>query len=77
MDNLVPGNPCSPTKPDGRDDVEDKLRDGKPKYLADTPRFIQYLRSTSVRYRELTPLLRLLDKVENIQAVTGYAFGRV
>ncbi len=53
------------------------LRDGKPKYLADTPRFIQYLRSTSVRYRELTPLLRLLDKVENIQAVTGYAFGRV
>ena len=53
------------------------LRDGKPKYLADTPRFIQYLRSTSARYRELTPLLRLLDKVENIQAVTGYAFGRV
>lgn len=53
------------------------LRDDKPKYLADTPRFIQYLRSTSARYRELTPLLRLLDKVENIQAVTGYAFGRV
>ena len=53
------------------------LRDGKPKYLADTPRFIQYLRSTSARYRELTPLLHLLDKVENIQAVTGYAFGRV
>ncbi|MBP8018601.1 MAG: phosphotransferase [Hylemonella sp.] len=53
------------------------LRDGKPKYLADTPRFIQYLRSTSARYRELTPLLRMLDKVENTQAVTGYAFGRV
>jgi aminoglycoside/choline kinase family phosphotransferase len=53
------------------------LRDGKPQYLADTPRFIQYLRSTAGRYRELIPLLRLLDKVENIQAVTGYAFGRV
>ena len=53
------------------------LRDGKPQYLADAPRFIQYLRGTSARYRELTPLLRLLDKVENIQAVTGYAFGRV
>ena len=53
------------------------LRDGKPNYLADTPRFIQYLRGTAGRYRELTPLLRLLDKVENIQAVTGYAFGRV
>ena len=28
------------------------LRDGKPKYLADTPRFIAYVRATADRYRE-------------------------
>ena len=53
------------------------LRDGKPKYLADTPRFIGYMRATASRYRELTPLLRLLDQIEGAEAVTGYAFGRV
>lgn len=53
------------------------LRDGKPRYLADAPRFIQYLRATAARYRELTPLLRLIDRVEGIQAPSGYAFGRV
>ena len=53
------------------------LRDGKPKYLADTPRFIGYMRATASRYRELTPLLRLLDQIEGVQAASGYAFGRV
>ena len=53
------------------------LRDGKPKYLADTPRFIGYIRATAARYRELTPLLRLIDQVENIQPVVGYAYGRM
>ena len=53
------------------------LRDGKPKYLADAPRFIGYIRATAGRYRELAPLLRLLDQVEGTQAATGYAFGRV
>jgi aminoglycoside/choline kinase family phosphotransferase len=53
------------------------LRDGKPKYLADTPRFIGYMRATAGRYRELTPLLRLLDLIEGEQAVSSYAFGRV
>ena len=53
------------------------LRDGKPKYLADTPRFIAYIRATAGRYRELAPLLRLLDEVEGTQGLTGYAFGRV
>jgi aminoglycoside/choline kinase family phosphotransferase len=38
------------------------LRDGKPKYLADAPRFIAYIRHTAGRYRELTPLLRLVDE---------------
>jgi aminoglycoside/choline kinase family phosphotransferase len=53
------------------------LRDGKPQYLADTPRFINYIRSTASRYRELAPLLRLVDEVENIQSITGFAYGRV
>jgi len=53
------------------------LRDGKPKYLADTPRFVMYVRNTASRYRELTPLLRLIDEVEGLQAATGFAYGRV
>jgi len=53
------------------------LRDGKPRYLADTPRFIGYIRATAARYRELTPLLRLIDEVEGSQAQTGYAFVRM
>ena len=38
-------------------------RDGKPKYLADTPRFLGYAVSVSKRYRELAPLARLLDEL--------------
>jgi len=53
------------------------LRDGKSKYLADTPRFITYLRATCERYRELKPLLRLIERVEGIEIGNGYAFGRV
>jgi aminoglycoside/choline kinase family phosphotransferase len=52
------------------------LRDGKSRYLADTPRFIAYIRATSARYRELKPLLRLLDQIENTPARDGYQFGR-
>jgi aminoglycoside/choline kinase family phosphotransferase len=39
-------------------------RDGKPKYLADTPRFIGYARAVAKRYAALAPLLELLDEVE-------------
>jgi aminoglycoside/choline kinase family phosphotransferase len=53
------------------------LRDGKPRYLADAPRFIAYIRSTAGRYRELKPLLRLVDKVEGIADAGTYVFGRV
>jgi len=52
------------------------LRDGKAKYLADAPRFIHYIRATALRYRELTPLLRLIDEVEGWQAASGFAYGR-
>ena len=53
------------------------LRDGKPQYLADTPRFIAYLRATCRRYRELGPLLRLIETIEGIEIPNAYAFGRV
>jgi hypothetical protein len=53
------------------------LRDHKPKYLADTPRFIQYIRATAGRYKELTPLLRLLDQLEGQTPNVSYAFGRM
>jgi aminoglycoside/choline kinase family phosphotransferase len=52
------------------------LRDGKPHYLADTPRFVNYLLTTCARYRELKPLLRLIERVEGIETTSGYAFGR-
>ena len=53
------------------------LRDGKPKYLADAPRFIAYIRATASRYRELTPLLRLIDEVEGTPPQVGFAYGRM
>jgi aminoglycoside/choline kinase family phosphotransferase len=39
-------------------------RDGKPHYLKDTPRFLTYIRETGKRYKEFTPLLRLMDSLE-------------
>jgi len=53
------------------------LRDHKPKYLADTPRFITYIRSTASRYRELFPLLRMIDTIENVEATQAFSFGRL
>jgi aminoglycoside/choline kinase family phosphotransferase len=39
-------------------------RDGKDKYLADTPRFLGYARATARRYATLAPLARLLDELQ-------------
>ena len=50
------------------------LRDGKPKYLADTPRFIKYVRSCAARYRQLGPLMVLLDAIEGNETRVGYTF---
>ncbi|MCX7626922.1 MAG: phosphotransferase [Methylophilaceae bacterium] len=47
-------------------------RDGKPKYLDDTPRFMHYVRKVAERYTALTPLLRLLDELENRQPLPGF-----
>jgi aminoglycoside/choline kinase family phosphotransferase len=38
-------------------------RDGKPKYLADTPRFVAYARDVAGRYSALAPLTRLMDEL--------------
>jgi N-acetylmuramate 1-kinase len=44
------------------------LRDGKPQYLADIPRFIGYIRTTCTRYSELIHLLRLIDRIEQSES---------
>ena len=50
-------------------------RDGKPDYLADTPRFIAYVRHTCDRYRALGPLLTVIDHIESTApADVGYTF---
>ena len=50
------------------------LRDGKPQYLRDTPRFIQYARAACARYRPLGPLMVLLDEIEGNETRIGYTF---
>ena len=49
-------------------------RDGKPRYLADTPRFVAYARAVARRYRPLEPLARLLDEAEGVSVRVGYTF---
>ena len=39
-------------------------RDGKPKYLGDTPRFLGYARAVAKRYAALAPLIRLFDDLK-------------
>jgi hypothetical protein len=39
-------------------------RDGKAKYVGDTPRFLGYARAVAQRYAALNPLARLLDELE-------------
>ncbi|WP_025250255.1 aminoglycoside phosphotransferase family protein [Pandoraea pnomenusa] len=49
-------------------------RDGKPRYLADTPRFIRYARKVADRYAPLRPLAKLLDELTGQQVDVGYTF---
>jgi N-acetylmuramate 1-kinase len=52
-------------------------RDGKPQYLADTPRFVGYVRKVGERYAALFPLIRLFDQLkidDGAERVTGYTF---
>jgi aminoglycoside/choline kinase family phosphotransferase len=48
-------------------------RDGKPHYVKDTPRFLNYVRAVAGRYGSLTPLLRLLDQLPEQVPVSGAA----
>ena len=49
-------------------------RDGKPQYLADTPRFVKYVRGVTQRYAKLLPLARLFDQLEGVATRVGYTF---
>jgi N-acetylmuramate 1-kinase len=49
-------------------------RDGKPHYLKDTPRFVNYVRKTCERYIALKPLLLLFDELEQTTSQVNYTF---
>jgi hypothetical protein len=52
-------------------------RDGKPRYLADTPRFVGYVRKVCERYNGLGPLRRLFDELnigDGLVRTAGYTF---
>ena len=49
-------------------------RDGKDGYLNDLPLVMEYTRKTAHRYKELMPLIRLLDALEGSAPKVGYTF---
>jgi aminoglycoside/choline kinase family phosphotransferase len=49
-------------------------RDGKRNFVDDMPLVMRYLRGACARYRELCPLLVLLDALEDRAPVVGYTF---
>ena len=49
-------------------------RDGKEAYLKDMPLVMEYTRKAAGRYRELVPLVRLLDELEAKAPQVGYTF---
>ncbi len=49
-------------------------RDGKDGYLKDLPLVMEYTRKAAARYRELIPLIRLLDVLEQRGPRVGYTF---
>ena len=53
------------------------LQGGSSHYLADTPRLLGYIVGTCQRYRELKPLLRLIERIEGTTAPTAFSFGRM
>ena len=50
-----------------------KHRDGKPKYSSDLPRFFAYATKTAMRYRELEPLLSLIEPLSGMKAAVAYS----
>lgn len=49
-------------------------RDGKDAYLKDMPLVMEYTRKAAHRYKELAPLVRLLDELEDKAPQVGYTF---
>ncbi|MBC7502113.1 MAG: phosphotransferase [Herminiimonas sp.] len=49
-------------------------RDGKDAYLKDLPLVMEYTRKAAGRYKVLSPLIRLLDDLENKAPQVGYTF---
>ncbi|HJU72004.1 MAG TPA: phosphotransferase [Paucimonas sp.] len=49
-------------------------RDGKDAYLQDLPLVMEYTRNAARRYKELTPLAKLLDELEQKTPQVGYTF---
>jgi N-acetylmuramate 1-kinase len=50
-----------------------KHRDAKPKYSEDLPRFFAYATKVATRYRELRPLLALLEPLSGMRPVQGFS----
>ena len=50
-----------------------KHRDGKPHYAADLPRFFAYATKVATRYRELEPLLSLIEPLSGMKAAVGFS----
>ena len=51
-----------------------KHRDGKPAYAEDLPRFFHYATKVAMRYRELSPLLPLLEPLSGARVTSGFTF---
>lgn len=49
-------------------------RDGKDGYLKDMPLVMEYTRKVAYRYKDLAPLVRLLDELDNKAPQVGYTF---
>ncbi|HJV75905.1 MAG TPA: phosphotransferase [Noviherbaspirillum sp.] len=49
-------------------------RDGKDGYLKDMPLVMEYTRKAAGRYKALSPLIRLLDELENKAPQVGFTF---
>ncbi|HLU04848.1 MAG TPA: phosphotransferase [Advenella sp.] len=50
------------------------IRDGKSHYQQHMPRVNAYVRQVAARYNAFRPLLRLLDRLDNIEIKAGYTF---
>ncbi len=51
-----------------------KHRDGKDRYVQDLPRFFAYATKVALRYRQLQPLLPLLEPLSGAAVEAGYTF---